>query len=112
MASDKKWLMCEWHSEDTTDSIVQDGASFDSLAETKDYVCAELSRFYKEVGDDLIPLDQYVIGPVTSDAPNIIYELPPEIDAPDRVLLSASTNGDIKFGLVAWRNGRNPDFMD
>ena len=108
----KKWLMCEWDGDSTIDAMVQDDASFDSLIETRSYVYAELVRFYDEIGQDLVPLGQYVNGPITSNAPNIIYDLPTEADAPDRVVLSKSTNGDLKFGLVAWRNGCNPDFAD
>jgi hypothetical protein len=110
--SAKKWLICEWFDEFTGDSWTQDGASVDSLADTRDYVNAELDKFYRDIGEDCPPLHEYVTGPVTSTASNIIYDLPDEDTAPDRVLLSRTTNGDRVFGLSAWKNGYNPDFAD
>lgn len=109
----KKWLICEWSNDfPNDDSQVQDSASVSTLAETRDYVNAELDRFYREIQEDCPPLHEYATGPVTSVANNIIYDLPDEDDAPDRVQLTKTTNGHIVFGLSAWKNGYNPDFAD
>lgn len=106
----KKWVMCEWEGNPTEaflDAMVQEDASFDSLIETREYVNKELSRFYDEIGEDIVPLDQYVTGPYnpTDSRPNIIYDLPDEKDAPERVVLSKTTNGNIvfrPFSLEKW----------
>ena len=107
----KKWLICEWYTNPDIEAMLESYPSFDTLAETRAYVNTELNRFYDEIGEDLIPGADYVTGPATSTAPNIIYDLPDE-DGSNHVILCKGTNGPTVFGLSVWRNGYNPDFAD
>lgn len=111
----KKWIICEWDGDkddQSLDAIVQEGVSFDSLKESTPFVKQEVMRFYDEIAEDTVSLDEYATGPTNSNEPNIIYDLPTEEEAGSRVLLCMATNGILTFGLSAWKNGHNPNFMD
>lgn len=110
-ANEKKWLICEWKCTPNTKSTIYDEGSFDTLIETIEYVKSELNRFYKQMGGNIIPVSDYATGSITSDAKNIIYDLPAESDADDFIILSKTSYLNTTFGFCVWKNGHNRNFL-
>lgn len=107
------WEVWEWDDKEDNDALIYQGGEDLTYDELPKVVEREITRIYSEIGEDCIPYEAFSHGGIDSDAKNIIYDLPPnETVAPDTFKLMRMCNGDVVFGLTAWRKGKNLAYLE
>ena len=107
------WEVWEWCDTEDKDALIYEGGEDLTYEELSKVVEKEITRIYSEVGENCIPYEAFFHGGDDSDVENIVYNLPlNETAAPDTFKLMRMCNGDLVFGLTAWRKGKNPAYLE
>jgi hypothetical protein len=106
----KKWEVWKWDESNSLSLI----AELDTLDEVKVYVELEIKRIHPETGEDTVSIDCFkrdVPQNATTEQAHmhIIYKLPVESDAPNKLKLMRTCGRELVSGLTAYRYKKNPN---
>src|SRR5947208_1632067 len=111
-----QWEIWEWDGSEQHEALIQDECGeYCFFEDIPQMVKKEISRIHVDIGEETADYERFVQEnqDSVSAAKHVLYNLPESEDvAPDHFRLMKSCNGDIVYGLTAWKKGKNPDCWD
>jgi hypothetical protein len=102
----KAWVVFEID----TDGIDSLDATFDTLAESLEYVRSEINRIHEEIAEDTLPFNQFeqCDNVDKCDQADAIISSVDEHTELNKITLARGSNGEIQYSWIVYRLGWQP----